>query len=105
MEISEYKGFEFFAHHTAGGDGIFPAYDNGVRIHSDIGETDGYCSVDTGMLGCMPMDMIENARYLDLGIVYYFSYEFDVERTPEGTFTFGHVHVITGNCEDNADYL
>jgi hypothetical protein len=82
--------YMFAVSSTMWGDGEYPVVDW-------RGKTLGYCGVDVGMIGAIPVEMIRHHglhKHLNLGVIYEFKYPFNI-RFDDGTISFSSVFVYT----------
>jgi hypothetical protein len=80
-------------YHTAYGDGEY----------SD-GDGNRY-GVDAGLIGCIKVDDISPSELENIGLghVHEFSTRFHTSSSKDGTITFGHVNIETGDSDDYED--
>ncbi len=86
-------GRSFVTMNTAYGDGEYPA-SNGAKL-----------GVDAGLIGCIRVDDIAVAERenIHLGTVVDFPSDFACYSI-DGTLTFGHIYITTGDTDDEDDY-
>ena len=90
-----FRGFTGFASNTMYGDGLYH------------GSPMGRIPVDAGLIGCLPVEMLEIDQKVtaeeivadEIGIIVTFEKPFVVDRDDDGTFQFGNIHIATGDDE------
>lgn len=86
-DIHNFNGRDLWAHSTAWGDGTY-CDQNGIEY-----------AVDSGMLGIIPLALIDNPEGLEHGTVIKFQRDVVVE-FENGVFWFGHIRIDTDNSID-----
>jgi hypothetical protein len=86
----ELNGVPFAMYSTAYGDGVYS--DTDMRSYP----------VDSGSIGCVLLDDIDDGADITLGNIIEFSHDF-VTSASDGTIQFGEIEIITSNFEDEEE--
>jgi len=81
--IVEFEGIPMFADGTAHGDGTY------------LDNEDNEYGVDAGLIGAVPVELIDDEDGIELGRIVTFSEPFEVDRSAEGMFQFGNIEIET----------
>jgi len=84
----EFKGREVFVSSTAYGDGLFRDYQ------------DREYSVDAGLIGVIPFDIIDDNKTGSGGQIIVFENDFSASCSDKGIFKIGDITIDTSNDED-----
>lgn len=90
--FTDKNGKQFANFSTFYGDGLFKDLDEDVYY------------VDSGSIGCYPIESAEQAEDLD-GQVVAFEEEFDCEYIEDGTIRIGFVEIYTGYNDGDGDWV